>query len=52
MNSAFWGVMVQVFEKGGIAASDFIMETNVMDVLILNVRNASSPVCTTSVAIG
>ncbi|KAI9336041.1 FAD dependent oxidoreductase [Pilaira anomala] len=49
---SFAGVMAQVFEKGGIAAKDFIVERNVMDGLILNVRNAPSPACTASFAIG
>ncbi|KAI9272080.1 FAD dependent oxidoreductase [Helicostylum pulchrum] len=49
---SFAGVMAQVFEKGGVAASDFIVERNVMDGLILNVRNAPSPACTASFAIG
>lgn len=49
---SFSGVMAQVFEKGGIAAGDFIVERNVMDGLILNVRNAPSPACTASLAIG
>ncbi|GAN00704.1 L-2-hydroxyglutarate dehydrogenase [Mucor ambiguus] len=49
---SFAGVMAQVFEKGGVAAGDFIVETNVMDGLILNVRNAPSPACTASFAIG
>lgn len=49
---SFSGVMAQVFEKGGVAASDFIVERNVMDGLVLNVRNAPSPACTASLAIG
>lgn len=49
---SFAGVMAQVFEKGGQSAGDFIVERNVMDGLILNVRNAPSPACTASLAIG
>jgi 2-hydroxyglutarate dehydrogenase len=49
---SFSGVMAQVFEKGGKAAGDFIVERNVMGGLILNVRNAPSPACTASLAIG
>ncbi|KAG2204125.1 hypothetical protein INT47_011608 [Mucor saturninus] len=49
---SFAGVMAQVFEKGGVAAGDFIVERKVMDGLILNVRNAPSPACTASLAIG
>ncbi|KAI9473989.1 MAG: FAD dependent oxidoreductase [Benjaminiella poitrasii] len=49
---SFSGVMAQVFEKGGIAASDFIVERRVMDGLVMNVRNAPSPACTAGFAIG
>ncbi|CAO3651836.1 unnamed protein product [Mucor hiemalis] len=49
---SFSGVMAQVFEKGGKAAGDFIVERKVMDGLILNLRNAPSPACTASLAIG
>lgn len=49
---SFSGVMAQVFEKGGIAAGDFIVERGILDGLILNVRNAPSPACTASFAIG
>ncbi|ORZ15649.1 FAD dependent oxidoreductase [Absidia repens] len=49
---SFAGVMSQVFENGGIAAQDFIIERNVMGGSILNVRNAPSPAATASLAIG
>ncbi|KAI8988675.1 FAD dependent oxidoreductase [Pilobolus umbonatus] len=49
---SFAGVMAQVFEKGGKSAGDFIVERKVMDGLVLNVRNAPSPACTASLAIG
>jgi 2-hydroxyglutarate dehydrogenase len=49
---SFAGVMAQVFEPGGIAAGDFIVERKVMDGLVMNIRNAPSPACTASFAIG
>ncbi|KAL0079144.1 FAD dependent oxidoreductase [Phycomyces blakesleeanus] len=52
VEESFSGVMAQVFESGGIAASDFIVERKVMDGLILNLRNAPSPAATASLAIG
>ncbi|CAO3594592.1 unnamed protein product [Absidia cylindrospora] len=51
VEESFAGVMSQVFESGGIAASDFILERNVMDGRILCVRNAPTPACTSSLAI-
>ncbi|KAG2209255.1 hypothetical protein INT47_005547 [Mucor saturninus] len=47
----FSGVMSQVFEKGGIAANDYILECKVMDGKILCVRNVPTPACTASLAI-
>jgi 2-hydroxyglutarate dehydrogenase len=52
VDPSFAGVMSQVFEAGGIAAGDFIVERKVLDGLVLNVRNAPSPACTASLAIG
>ncbi|KAG2180183.1 hypothetical protein INT43_003972 [Umbelopsis isabellina] len=49
---SFSGVMPQVFQKGGIAASDYILERKVLGGTTLNVRNAPSPACTASLAIG
>ncbi|KAG0169259.1 hypothetical protein DFQ28_002414 [Apophysomyces sp. BC1034] len=49
---SFSGVMSQVFENGGAAASDLIVERNVMGGSILNLRNAPSPAATGSLAIG
>ncbi|KAI9306267.1 FAD dependent oxidoreductase-domain-containing protein [Cunninghamella echinulata] len=51
VEESFAGVMSQVFESGGKAASDFILERNVMDGRILCVRNAPTPACTSSLAI-
>ncbi|KAI8388505.1 FAD dependent oxidoreductase [Radiomyces spectabilis] len=48
---SFAGVMAQVFEPGGIAASEYIVERNVMDGLVLNLRNAPSPAATAALAI-
>jgi 2-hydroxyglutarate dehydrogenase len=48
---SFSGVMSQVFRKGGIAASDYILERKVLGGTTLNVRNAPSPACTASLAI-
>ncbi|KAI7907832.1 FAD dependent oxidoreductase [Cokeromyces recurvatus] len=49
---SFAGVMAQVFESGGKAAADFIVERQVLDGLVMNVRNAPSPACTAGFAIG
>ncbi|KAI8088714.1 FAD dependent oxidoreductase [Halteromyces radiatus] len=49
---SFAGVMSQVFENGGMAAQDFIIERKAMDGLVLNVRNAPTPAATASLAIG
>ncbi|ORX62553.1 DAO-domain-containing protein [Hesseltinella vesiculosa] len=51
VEESFAGVMSQVFESGGKAASDFIFERKVMDGRILCVRNAPTPACTSSLAI-
>ncbi|KAI9352428.1 FAD dependent oxidoreductase-domain-containing protein [Pilaira anomala] len=51
VEESFAGVMSQVFEKGGIAANDYILERKVMDGKILCVRNAPTPACTASLAI-
>lgn len=51
VEESFSGVMSQVFENGGIAAGDYILERKVMDGKVLNVRNAPSPACTASLAI-
>ncbi|KAI8147780.1 FAD dependent oxidoreductase [Fennellomyces sp. T-0311] len=48
---SFSGVMSQVFEPGGIAAGDYILERNCLDGLALNLRNAPSPAATGSLAI-
>jgi 2-hydroxyglutarate dehydrogenase len=48
---SFTGVMSQVFQEGGIAASDYILERKVLGGTTLNVRNAPSPACTASLAI-
>lgn len=48
VEESFSGVMSQVFEDGGIAASDYILERNVMDGKVLNLRNAPSPAATAS----
>jgi 2-hydroxyglutarate dehydrogenase len=48
---SFTGVMSQVFQDGGIAASDYILERKVLGGTTLNVRNAPSPACTASLAI-
>ncbi|KAI9496039.1 FAD dependent oxidoreductase [Zychaea mexicana] len=49
---SFTGVMSQVFEPGGGAAGDYILERNCLDGLALNLRNAPSPAATGSLAIG
>ncbi|CAO3638040.1 unnamed protein product [Cunninghamella echinulata] len=49
---SFAGVMSQVFESGGVAAQDFIIERKVMGGSVLNVRNAPTPAATASLAIG
>ncbi|ORX86398.1 FAD dependent oxidoreductase [Basidiobolus meristosporus CBS 931.73] len=49
---SFAGVMAQIFEKGGVAAGDYILERKVLGGTTLNVRNAPSPACTASLAIG
>ncbi|KAG2231349.1 hypothetical protein INT48_006561 [Thamnidium elegans] len=51
VEESFAGVMSQVFEKGGIAANDYILERKVMDGKVLCVRNAPTPACTASLAI-
>ncbi|KAI9323179.1 FAD dependent oxidoreductase-domain-containing protein [Dichotomocladium elegans] len=51
VEESFAGVMSQVFEEGGIAANDYILERKVMDGKILCVRNAPTPACTASLAI-
>ncbi|KAI9310101.1 FAD dependent oxidoreductase-domain-containing protein [Dichotomocladium elegans] len=51
VEESFAGVMAQVFEDGGIAANDYILERKVMDGKILCLRNAPSPACTASLAI-
>lgn len=51
VEESFAGVMSQVFEDGGIAANDYILERKVMDGKILCVRNAPTPACTASLAI-
>ncbi|CAO3670876.1 unnamed protein product [Umbelopsis vinacea] len=48
---SFTGVMAQVFQEGGIAANDYILERKVLGGTTLNVRNAPSPACTASLAI-
>jgi 2-hydroxyglutarate dehydrogenase len=48
---SFTGVMCQVFQDGGIAANDYILERKVLGGTTLNVRNAPSPACTASLAI-
>ncbi|KAL1926235.1 hypothetical protein VTP01DRAFT_5932 [Rhizomucor pusillus] len=48
---SFTGVMSQVFEPGGLAASDYILERRCLDGLVLNLRNAPSPAATASLAI-
>ncbi|GAB5593067.1 hypothetical protein Unana1_07967 [Umbelopsis nana] len=48
---SFTGVMSQVFQEGGIAANDYILERKVLGGTTLNVRNAPSPACTASFAI-
>ncbi|CAO3642613.1 unnamed protein product [Cunninghamella blakesleeana] len=49
---SFAGVMSQVFENGGQAAQDFIIERKVLGGSVLNVRNAPTPAATASLAIG
>ncbi|KAK9768161.1 hypothetical protein K7432_001408 [Basidiobolus ranarum] len=49
---SFAGVMAQIFEQGGLAAGDYILERKVLGGTTLNVRNAPSPACTASLAIG
>ncbi|CAO3664272.1 unnamed protein product [Rhizopus stolonifer] len=51
VEESFAGVMSQVFEEGGVAANDYILERKVMDGKILCVRNAPTPACTASLAI-
>ncbi|KAI8371460.1 FAD dependent oxidoreductase-domain-containing protein [Radiomyces spectabilis] len=51
VEESFAGVMSQVFEKGGVAANDYILERKVMNGKILCVRNAPTPACTASLAI-
>ncbi|KAJ8660787.1 hypothetical protein O0I10_003430 [Lichtheimia ornata] len=48
---SFSGIMSQVFEPGGGAAGDYIIERNCMDGLAINLRNAPSPAATGSFAI-
>ncbi|KAI8073994.1 FAD dependent oxidoreductase-domain-containing protein [Gongronella butleri] len=50
VEESFAGVMSQVFESGGKAASDFLLERNAMDGRVLCVRNAPTPACTSSLA--
>ncbi|KAI9281911.1 FAD dependent oxidoreductase-domain-containing protein [Sporodiniella umbellata] len=51
VEESFAGVMSQVFEEGGMAANDYILERKVMNGRILCVRNAPTPACTASLAI-
>ncbi|KAG0802191.1 hypothetical protein G6F22_000497 [Rhizopus arrhizus] len=51
VEESFAGVMSQVFEEGGVAANDYILERKVMDGKVLCVRNAPTPACTASLAI-
>eukprot|EP00052_Salpingoeca_macrocollata_P018895 m.155735 g.155735 ORF g.155735 m.155735 type:complete len:117 (+) comp20814_c0_seq2:105-455(+) len=48
---SFSGVMAQVFNTNGTAATEFIFERNVLNGTTLHVRNAPSPACTASLAI-
>ncbi|KAG2225685.1 hypothetical protein INT45_012157 [Circinella minor] len=49
---SFTGVMSQVFEPGGVAAGDYILERKCLNGLALNLRNAPSPAATGALAIG
>ncbi|KAI9317558.1 FAD dependent oxidoreductase-domain-containing protein [Dichotomocladium elegans] len=48
---SFSGVMSQVFEPGGVAAGDYIIERNCLDRLAINLRNAPTPAATGAFAI-
>jgi L-2-hydroxyglutarate oxidase LhgO len=51
IEESFSGVMAQVFQSDGTAASDYILERGRLNGRVLNVRSAPSPACTASLAI-
>ena len=51
VQESFSGVMANVFDTSGKAASEFIFERKLMEGTTLHVRNAPSPACTASLAI-
>merc|ERR1711865_356619 len=52
VEESFCGVMAQVFTSDGNAAKDYIFERKKLEGTTLHVRNAPSPVCTSSIHIG
>lgn len=51
VEESFAGVMAQIFNPDGSAASDFIFERNMLEGTTLHVRSAPTPACTASFAI-